>query len=139
MDEATGPCGECGKIVLKRTLERTSGLCMPCMKRLELAACPAFVPLTPEDVSRIERQRIEKLSPELRSILESEVALGNEVVETSDSWPGESSVFVMLRRPFMRGYSGLPSFVVFRDIDDRHYWKAEFVDVRFEHILACRF
>lgn len=82
-------------------------------------------------------EHIESFSPELKKILENEIKLGNEIVETSKGWPHEKSIIIFLKLPFFDTYT--VSEIEYRDIDDVHYWKAEYFDKINSHILACRF
>ena len=145
MDTVKTPCKECGKLVLSSTLQRTGGKCMPCFKKdhplwlLEtLNVKPIPVP-TGEEAKRIQSQRLSCFSPELKFVLEAEIAAGNAVVETHEDWPNKGSIFVMLGSPFITTPSQLPGGVTYRDVDDPHYWKAEYVHEPSAHILACRF
>ena len=138
-------CKECGTLVLPSTLERTNGRCMPCFKKehpfwqLEaLGIKPIPVP-TGEEAVKIRNKHLAELNGELRKILEREIAAGNGVVETYAGWPKQESIFVMLAKPFLVEHQKLPQGVVFRELNDPHYWKAEFVFEPSEHILACRF
>lgn len=118
---------------------------MPCMKKsnplgLNEALWDRFIPVpSPEDAARIQTERLSRFSKELTVILELELSAGNIVVETNEGWPDTKSIFVMLSTPFRARQSSLPSGVTYRDVDDPHYWKAEYVDQVSSHILACRF
>ena len=66
------------------------------------------------------------LHPALRSLLDREIAAGNEVQETGRGWPDTDSVLVRLRHPFRAAPATPPAGVVFREINDPHWWRAEF-------------
>jgi hypothetical protein len=85
----------------------------------------------PEDVAA--------LHPALQTILQAELSAGNAVVETWRGWPTSDAVCVMLQKPFVVEHAALPDGVVFRDIDDPHYWKSEYEHRPSHHLLACRF
>lgn len=80
----------------------------------------------------------EKLSWLLREILYSELQQGNTIREISSGWPEPQSVFVLLDRPFISEYQ-ITHPIEFREINDRHYWKAEYFDKEQKHLLACGF
>ena len=80
-----------------------------------------------------------RLCPELRILLDAELAAGNRVVETFGGWPVAGAVFVMLAEPFRKRSVTLPADVVFREINDPHWWKAEYDHEPTHHVLACRF
>lgn len=80
---------------------------------------------------------INQLSSKLKQILKSELTKGNIISETSKGWPKESSVFIVLSQPFKEKYN-LES-VKFEEINDKHYWKAEYRDLEANHLLVCKF
>jgi hypothetical protein len=86
----------------------------------------------------IEPQDIEKLCSDLRQILDAELSSGNEIVETWRGWPKPETIGVMLGKPFKTKHDAI-SGVVFREINDPHWWKAEYYFEPSNHILACRF
>ena len=79
------------------------------------------------------------LHPGLKKILEGEIAAGNEIAETGGGWPDANSVFVRLRHPFRTHPSPLPEGVQYTELNDPHWWKAEFSSRSPRHILACSF
>jgi hypothetical protein len=87
----------------------------------------------------VDPNHLADLAQELRELLEDELAAGNRVVETYRGWPAQNSIFVMLARPFTRKPDPLPFGVVFREINDTHYWRAEYEHQEKRHILACGF
>jgi RimJ/RimL family protein N-acetyltransferase len=76
------------------------------------------------------------LHPALQAILRAEIAAGNEVAETGGGWPDGDSVFVRLRQPFHTRPSVLPEGVQYTELNDPHWWKAEFSTRSPRHILA---
>ncbi|MFO1498363.1 MAG: GNAT family N-acetyltransferase [Verrucomicrobiota bacterium] len=76
------------------------------------------------------------LHPGLRQLLEAELAAGNEIVETGRGWPDPDSVFVRLRSPFRPRSGFLPDGVSYLELNDPHWWKAEYHSLRPRHILA---
>ena len=77
------------------------------------------------------------LHPALRSLLDREIAAGNEVRETGRGWPDQDSVFVRLRHAFRAAPSSPPEGVAFREINDPHWWMAEFATEAPRHLLVC--
>jgi hypothetical protein len=77
------------------------------------------------------------LAPPLQAILDAELCSGNEVVEASD-WLPKCELLVILRHPFRRAYATSTS-VKFVEINDPHYWKAEYRYNGGMHTLACKF
>jgi hypothetical protein len=82
----------------------------------------------------IDSAHIEALCPELRTILDAELAAGNSVVET---WTGWGHV-VMLKREFLCAHAVDGTRVVYRDVNDPHYWKAQYSVRDVDQIVACR-
>lgn len=83
------------------------------------------------------QEHIDNYSSRLTEILNQEVKLGNEIVETSKGWPDEKTIIIFLKKPFINEYQ--LENVEYRNIDDPHYWKAEYVDHSTKHVLACKF
>ena len=78
-----------------------------------------------------------RLHPDLRVILDAELAAGNEVAETGGGWPDPDSVFVRLRDPFRAKPATLPDGVVYTEPNDPHWWKADYTTRSPRHTLAC--
>ena len=83
------------------------------------------------------QEHIDNFSLTLTKILNHEIELGNEIVETSKGWPSKKTIIIILKKPFIGEYQ--LENTVFRNIDDPHYWKAEYVDNSTNHVLACKF
>jgi hypothetical protein len=79
-------------------------------------------------------ENIAKLCPELRAILEAELAAGNSIAETWDGW----GLGVLLSRPFLVVHP-VGGSVCFRPLNDPHYWKAEYACDTLKQIVGCRF
>lgn len=76
----------------------------------------------------------------LQTILQAELARGNPI-RSADPWPPHCRLLVLLDRPFQRRYP-LPPGVLFKKVDDPHYWKAEYsfeVEPGLWECLACGF
>ncbi len=85
----------------------------------------------------ITQKHLDEFSEALKIILSAEIKHGNEIVETSKGWPNDDTVIVFLKKPFFELYRA--ENIDYRNIDDRHYWKAEYNDKLTNHILACKF
>jgi len=83
-----------------------------------------------------DRPALVALHRDLRTILDAELAAGNEVLETGGGWPDPDSVFVRLRDPF-RTKPSLPDGVVYTEPNDPHWWKADYSSSSPRHVLAC--
>jgi hypothetical protein len=80
------------------------------------------------------------LAGALRDILAAELAAGNTVREDwRGDWPESGCRFVLLEKPFMTKIRRDIPGVVFRDVNDPHYWKAEYHDESEREHLACGF
>ncbi len=82
-------------------------------------------------------EHISNFSLTLTKILNQEIELGNKIVETSTGWSEENTIIVFLGKPFKADYEF--ENIEYRDINDPHYWKAEYYDKSTNHILACKF
>lgn len=78
-----------------------------------------------------------RLHPALRVLLDVELAAGNEVTDTSCETPEPGSVFVRLRRPFLARPAALPAEVTHRELNDPHWWRAEYSTRAPRHALVC--
>jgi|SRR6516164_3673331 hypothetical protein len=87
----------------------------------------------------INPAHLQGLCPELRILLDAELTAGNRVVETGEGWPNPSSILVMLALPFRCTPSSLPRGVEYLEVNDTHWWKAEYHHLPTSHLLACRF
>jgi RimJ/RimL family protein N-acetyltransferase len=76
------------------------------------------------------------LHPSLVAIFNAELAAGNELVEFRTGWPDADSVFVRLRQPFQTRHTNLPADVRYAELNDPHWWKAEYSSEAPRHILA---
>lgn len=83
------------------------------------------------------QEHIDNYSTTLTKILNQEFELGNEIAETSKGWPDEKTIIIFLKKPFMSKYTF--ENVEYRNVDDPHLWKAEYVDHLTKHVLACKF
>lgn len=76
----------------------------------------------------------------LKEIMEKELAVGNEIKEIwHGDWPYEGVVVVSLKKPFLVQIEKELPDVEFRNINDIHYWKAEYYDKKYNMMLICSF
>jgi hypothetical protein len=90
-------------------------------------------------IEEIDPNAIAALCPELRAILDAELAAGNAVAEASRGIGKPTAVHVALRRPFLTTPSPLPPGVTHREINDPHWWQTEYEHAATGHRLVCRF
>jgi hypothetical protein len=69
--------------------------------------------------------------------LDAEAARGNTVREIS-AWPPKCELLIYLARKFARPYL-LEENVVFQQVNDRHYWYAEYSFNQGQQVLVCGF
>lgn len=87
----------------------------------------------------VEAAHLADFCPELRGLLDAELAAGNAVAETHRGWNDPTAIVVLLAFPFRAKPETLPSGVVFREVNDPHWWLAEYAHSPTNHLLACRF
>lgn len=90
----------------------------------------------------IDKGLIDKLSIEMKEILEKELEAGNEIVETSQGIFTNAStehIFIFLKYPFKSKIKNNLNGIVYREINDKHYWKAEYTDEKNHQTSACNF
>ena len=78
-----------------------------------------------------------EISHSIKVILNSEIAQGNRVVESSKGWPEKESTLIILEKPFHEKYR--IDNLEYRDINDPHYWKEAYNDKNNMQTIACRF
>jgi RimJ/RimL family protein N-acetyltransferase len=77
-----------------------------------------------------------QLTPSLRTLLDAELTGGNEIAETGTGRPDADSVFVRLRRPFCARPKSLPAGVDYQELNDPHWWHAEYHSRNPRHLLV---
>ena len=75
-------------------------------------------------------------SDSLNDILEAELAAGNPIVENS-AWPPQCKKLIILGNKFRRRYQD--HNLTFAEINDPHYWLAEYRTKDGSEVLACKF
>ena len=78
-------------------------------------------------------------SERLQRFLEAELAGGNRITTGGPVEWGSLRYFVMLREPFKTRAWERDEALVFREINDPHYWKAEVEDAIAGEVVACGF
>lgn len=87
---------------------------------------------------RISNKDIEEFSPDLREILFNELAAKNEIFETWKGWP-YNGIVICLWYPFKTKTQFQSDKIVFREVNDIHYWKSEYHDLISGDMLVCKF
>lgn len=93
--------------------------------------------------TRIDQNIIARFDGVLKTILQAELAAGNEIVETYESkdssFPMPNATMIFLKRSFITPVQTSAPSVEFREINDPHYWKAEYFDKESKQFLCCGF
>lgn len=93
--------------------------------------------LTPERWREFHNApRVAALHPSLRLLLDAELKAGNEIMETGGGWPDKDSVFIRLKHPFKARPAQLPDSVTYNEVNDAHWWQAEYLSRSPRHLLV---
>ena len=88
----------------------------------------------------INNNDIENFTGELKNILDMELSAGNKICETyNGDWPFPNSIMIFLDKPFITPIRRDISGIEFRNVNDPHYWKAEYHDKILNMFLCCNF
>lgn len=88
----------------------------------------------------VDDNTVKKFTGKLKEILELELKAGNEIVETADcNWPFPNSIMIFLKEPFKMLIQRNLDNIEFRNINDTHFWKAEYFDKITNQYLCCLF
>lgn len=88
----------------------------------------------------ISQSDIDLFCDPLKTILENELHAGNEIKETwQGGWPYPHVTVVSLTKMFQSPIMNNIQNVVFREVNDIHYWKAEYYDTKNNMLLVCGF
>jgi RimJ/RimL family protein N-acetyltransferase len=79
---------------------------------------------------------VAELHPSLAELLRAELAAGNEVMESGRGWPDAASVFVRVKHPFRARPATLPNDVTYNEVNDPHWWKAEYTSGSPRHFVV---
>lgn len=90
----------------------------------------------------INKEHIDSLSGPLQDILQAELQAGNKIVETAKGGFTEESdehIFIFLGKPFLTPVREDTDDIKYMEINDYHYWKAEYDDFKNNQTIACNF
>lgn len=83
---------------------------------------------------------ISSFTGKLEEILTLELNAGNLICETyKGDWPYAGCIMLFLEKPFLTPIQRSIEGVVFRNVNDPHYWKAEYYDKTMNQFLCCGF
>lgn len=94
---------------------------------------------TPRSLAPQDAKLLESLHPKLRNILDHELNAGNEIREISAGWPKPTSILVILKYAFKAASTSSTDGLVYKELNDPHYWFAEFLHEGTNQIVACSF
>ena len=81
---------------------------------------------------------LERFDSDLQAMLDAELAAGNFVVDATLGWLQPKGIAVLMHYDFLVAHA--PSArVVFRAVNDPHWWKSEYFIEESGHLLACSF
>ena len=81
-----------------------------------------------------------KLNNELEKILYNELKAGNEIREISVGGFGdEKHLYIFLNKTFITKIVKNYNNIKYIEINDPHYWKAEYTDIKNKQTIACPF
>ena len=88
----------------------------------------------------IKNNNLYKLNNELEKILYSELKAGNGIREISVGGFGdEKHLYIFLNKPFIEKIIKYTKNTKYIEINDPHYWKAEYTDIKNKQTIACSF
>ena len=88
----------------------------------------------------VDKKIVDEFCGELKKILMQELASGNTIFETwKGNWPFPSNTVILLNKPFITPLQSNIEGVEFHNINDPHYWKAEYYDKINNMLLGCKF
>jgi hypothetical protein len=77
-------------------------------------------------------------APELRAILEAEIAAGNVIAEVRTDSPVHDAVVVVLEKGFLTPLRPASKNMRFRQVNLPGWWRAEYTAAQPPHTLAAR-
>ncbi len=95
-------------------------------------------------MEKVDEKIVQRFKGDLNTILLSEIAAGNWIVETYESkepdhFPLPNAIMIFLEKPFLTPVrKDLPN-IHFRTMNDPHYWKDEYFDEENIQFLCCKF
>ncbi|UTC74718.1 hypothetical protein E4O03_11020 [Treponema sp. OMZ 792] len=90
----------------------------------------------------VNKAHIMLLSDDLKKRLQLELHAGNTIAETATggfSKTESSHLFVFLEKPFLTPVQKNIPGITYTEVNDVHYWKAEYTDEVNHQTLACKF
>lgn len=88
----------------------------------------------------IKEYNLNKLSNELEIILYDELKAGNTIKEISvGGFEDKEHLFIFLNKPFIEKVIKDTENIKYLEINDPHYWKAEYTDLKNKQTIACPF
>lgn len=76
----------------------------------------------------------------LKTILERELCAGNQIKETwQGGWPYPNVTAISLSKSFQTPIAKNFENVIYRETNDIHSWKAEYLDTKNNMMLVCGF
>lgn len=83
---------------------------------------------------------INSFSSPLKNILERELCAGNQIKETwKGGWPYPNVTVISLSKPFQTPIVKNMENIIYRETNDIHSWKAEYLDTDNNMMLVCGF
>lgn len=93
--------------------------------------------------NNVDDSVVKRFTGVLKDILELELKAGNKIVETYDArdgtFPVPNSIMIFLEKPFKTPIQKDSNKIEYRDVNDPHYWKAEYFDKENLQFLFCKF
>lgn len=88
----------------------------------------------------IKNNNLHKLNNELEKILYNELKAGNTIREISVGGFGdEKHLYIILNKTFITKIMNNYNNIKYIEINDPHYWKAEYTDIKNKQTIACPF
>lgn len=86
------------------------------------------------------KDKIDRFTGKLKEILIYEMSLGNKISDAYiGNWPYFGNIVIMLEKPFSPPIFKNIDGIEFKNINDPHYWKAEYYDSKNNLLLCCNF
>lgn len=93
-----------------------------------------------KEYQMVNQKDVDDFKGELRLILYKELKKGNEIVETyRGDWPNKDTLMIFLAKSFLIPIKRDIEGITYSDIDDHHFWKAQYYDEKNNQFLICRF
>jgi hypothetical protein len=88
----------------------------------------------------VDIDTINKFAGKLIEILQLELKKGNKIDETFEvDWPFPNAIMIFVEKPFITSILRHLQDITFNNVNDPHYWKAEYVDLNNKMGLCCKF